>query len=89
MYWRLLTSNPTAAREIVLSEKPVISTETDRMDKGMLDQVRFPVITADISSCCTQGHLVVYTIRIQTWARVNTQLTIDFHSDCSLPILAG
>jgi AP-2 complex subunit beta-1 len=39
MYWRLLTSNPTAARDIVLSEKPVISTETDRMDKGMLDQL--------------------------------------------------
>lgn len=39
MYWRLLTTNPTAAREIVLSEKPVISTETDRMDKGMLDQL--------------------------------------------------
>ncbi|WWC69307.1 uncharacterized protein I206_103245 [Kwoniella pini CBS 10737] len=39
MYWRLLTSNPTAARDIVLSDKPVISTETDRMDKGMLDQL--------------------------------------------------
>ncbi|KAK4686665.1 hypothetical protein P7C73_g3451, partial [Tremellales sp. Uapishka_1] len=39
MYWRLLTSNPTAARDIVMSEKPVISTETDRMDKGMLDQL--------------------------------------------------
>ncbi|KAI9637892.1 vesicle-mediated transport-related protein [Dioszegia hungarica] len=39
MYWRLLTSNPAAAREIVLSERPVISTETDRMDKGMLDQL--------------------------------------------------
>lgn len=39
MYWRLLTTNPTAARDIVLSEKPVISTETDRMDKGMLDQL--------------------------------------------------
>ena len=39
MYWRLLTSNPAAARDIVLSEKPVISTETDRMDKGMLDQL--------------------------------------------------
>jgi vesicle coat complex subunit len=39
MYWRMLTSNPTAARDIVLSEKPVISTETDRMDKGMLDQL--------------------------------------------------
>ncbi|WOO85516.1 AP-2 complex subunit beta [Vanrija pseudolonga] len=39
MYWRLLTTNPTAAREIVLGEKPVISTETDRMVKGMLDQL--------------------------------------------------
>ncbi|RSH79260.1 uncharacterized protein EHS24_001300 [Apiotrichum porosum] len=39
MYWRLLTSNPAAARDIVLTDKPVISTETDRMDKGMLDQL--------------------------------------------------
>jgi AP-2 complex subunit beta-1 len=39
MYWRLLSSNPTATRDIVLSEKPPISTETDRMDKGTLDQV--------------------------------------------------
>lgn len=39
MYWRLLSNNPAAARDIVLAEKPVISTETDRMDKGMLDQV--------------------------------------------------
>ncbi|BEJ14695.1 hypothetical protein CspHIS471_0404620 [Cutaneotrichosporon sp. HIS471] len=39
MYWRLLTTNPTAARDIVLSDKPVISTETDRMDKGTLDQL--------------------------------------------------
>lgn len=39
MYWRLLTTNPTAAREVVLSDKPVISTETDRMDRGMLDQL--------------------------------------------------
>jgi hypothetical protein len=40
MYWRLLSTNPSATRDIVLSEKPPISTETDRMDKGMLDQVR-------------------------------------------------
>jgi hypothetical protein len=46
MYWRLLTSNPTAARDIVLSDKPVISTETDRMDKGMLDQVS-PILLRD------------------------------------------
>lgn len=39
MYWRLLSSNPAAAKDIVLADRPVISTETDRMDKGMLDQV--------------------------------------------------
>lgn len=39
MYWRLLSTNATAARDIVLSEKPPISTETDRMDRGTLDQL--------------------------------------------------
>lgn len=39
MYWRMLTADSAAARDIVMSEKPVISTETDRMDKGMLDQL--------------------------------------------------
>lgn len=45
MYWRLLSSNPTATRDIVLAEKPPISTETDRMDKGTLDQVSFPRVS--------------------------------------------
>lgn len=39
MYWRLLSTNPAATRDIVLAEKPPISTETDRMDKGTLDQL--------------------------------------------------
>lgn len=39
MYWRLLSTNPGAAESIVLSEKPPISTETDRMDRGSLDQL--------------------------------------------------
>ena len=43
MYWRLLSSDPAATREIVLAEKPPISTETDRMDKGTLDQVSLHV----------------------------------------------
>jgi hypothetical protein len=70
MYWRLLTSNPTAAREIVLSEKPVISTETDRMDKGMLDQVSWkglPRLNADMNSCfCIQERWVVSTTKTPT-----------------------
>lgn len=43
MYWRLLSSDPAATRDIVLAEKPPISTETDRMDKGTLDQVSLRV----------------------------------------------
>lgn len=39
MYWRMISTDPAAAKEIVLSEKPPISTETDRMDRGMLDQL--------------------------------------------------
>ncbi|TFK76489.1 Adaptor protein complex beta subunit [Pluteus cervinus] len=39
MYWRLLAINPTVAGEIVLSEKPPITTDSDRMDRGALDQL--------------------------------------------------
>ncbi|KAF7304845.1 AP complex subunit beta [Mycena kentingensis (nom. inval.)] len=39
MYWRLLAINPSVAGEIVLSEKPPITTDSDRMDRGALDQL--------------------------------------------------
>ncbi|PWN40553.1 putative beta-adaptin [Ceraceosorus guamensis] len=39
MYWRLLSTDPAAARDVVLSNKPAISTETDRMDRTLLDQL--------------------------------------------------
>ena len=39
MYWRLLAINPTVAGEIVLSEKPAITNDADRMDRGALDQL--------------------------------------------------
>ncbi|KAI0283146.1 Adaptor protein complex beta subunit [Russula aff. rugulosa BPL654] len=39
MYWRLLAINPTVASEIVLSDKPAITMDADRMDRGALDQL--------------------------------------------------
>lgn len=39
MYWRMLAMNPTVAAEIVLAEKPPITTDSDRMDRGALDQL--------------------------------------------------
>ncbi|KAH9484294.1 Beta-adaptin-like protein C [Psilocybe cubensis] len=39
MYWRMLAINPAVAGEIVLAEKPPITTDSDRMDRGALDQL--------------------------------------------------
>ncbi|KAM5535223.1 hypothetical protein V8D89_011159 [Ganoderma adspersum] len=39
MYWRMLAINPNVAGEIVLAEKPAITTDADRMDRGALDQL--------------------------------------------------
>ncbi|KAF9030755.1 adaptin N terminal region-domain-containing protein [Panaeolus papilionaceus] len=39
MYWRMLAINPSAAGDIVLAEKPAITTDSDRMDRGALDQL--------------------------------------------------
>jgi len=39
MYWRMLAINPSAAGEVVLAEKPAITTDADRMDRGALDQL--------------------------------------------------
>lgn len=39
MYWRMLAINPSVAEEIVLAEKPAITTDSDRMDRGALDQL--------------------------------------------------
>ncbi|EAU88578.2 adaptor protein complex AP-1 [Coprinopsis cinerea okayama7 len=39
MYWRMLAINPALAGEIVLAPKPPITTDSDRMDRGALDQL--------------------------------------------------
>lgn len=39
IYWRLLSTDPAAATNIVFAEKPPISTETEAMDRGVLDRL--------------------------------------------------
>ncbi|CAM0140163.1 AP-1 complex subunit beta-1 [Umbelopsis sp. WA50703] len=39
VYWRLLSTDPAAAKAVVLSEKPQISTETDNMEPALLDEL--------------------------------------------------
>jgi len=39
MYWRLLAHSPQAASSVVLNDQLIISTDTDRMERGALDQL--------------------------------------------------
>ncbi|KAH9248796.1 hypothetical protein BASA81_013542 [Batrachochytrium salamandrivorans] len=43
IYWRLLSTDPVAAKAIILSEKPCISIESDNMDGPLLNQLLYNV----------------------------------------------
>ncbi|PIK50628.1 putative AP-1 complex subunit beta-1 [Apostichopus japonicus] len=39
IYWRLLSTDPAAAKNVVLAEKPLISEETDLIEPTLLDEL--------------------------------------------------
>lgn len=39
MYWRLLSSNPTAAKQVVMGEKPPITAESEKLDPMTLEEM--------------------------------------------------
>lgn len=39
MYWRLLSTDPEAAKAVVLGEKPLISDDTTALDPTLLDEL--------------------------------------------------
>eukprot|EP01135_Chromosphaera_perkinsii_P001441 Nk52_evm9s169 gene=Nk52_evmTU9s169 len=39
IYWRLLSTDPAAAKAVVLSEKPLIADETDVLEPSLLDEL--------------------------------------------------
>lgn len=39
IYWRLLSTDPVAAKEVVLAEKPLINEETDLLEPTLLDEL--------------------------------------------------
>jgi vesicle coat complex subunit len=41
MYWRMLSTNPVLAKEIVLGEKPLINTESEGMDVNILSRMLY------------------------------------------------
>ncbi|KAJ3035720.1 hypothetical protein HK097_004128, partial [Rhizophlyctis rosea] len=45
VYWRLLSSDPVAAKAIILGDLPPISTETDNMEGTLLDELLLHIST--------------------------------------------
>jgi len=39
MYWRLLSSDPNAAKQIVMGEKPAITAESEKLDPATLEEM--------------------------------------------------
>ena len=64
MYWRLLAINPAVAGEIVLVEKPAINTDSDRMDRGALDQLLLH--TGTLGSIYHKNPEVAYPVLLDT-----------------------
>ncbi|KAL7595674.1 beta-adaptin-like protein B [Lactuca sativa] len=45
IYWRLLSTDPEAAKDVVLAEKPVISDDSNQFDSSLLDELLANVAT--------------------------------------------
>lgn len=45
MYWRLLSSDPTAAKNIVMGQKPPISAESEKLDSRTLEELSLNIGT--------------------------------------------
>ncbi|KAG9158520.1 hypothetical protein Leryth_016168 [Lithospermum erythrorhizon] len=45
IYWRLLSTDPEAAKDVVLAEKPVISDDSNLLDPSLLDELLANIAT--------------------------------------------
>ncbi|CAH2078178.1 unnamed protein product [Thlaspi arvense] len=51
IYWRLLSTDPEAAKDVVLAEKPVITDDSNQLDPSLLDE-----LLANISTLSSVYH---------------------------------
>ncbi|KAJ7959722.1 Beta-adaptin-like protein [Quillaja saponaria] len=45
IYWRLLSTDPEAAKDVVLAEKPVITDDSNQLDTSLLDELLANIAT--------------------------------------------
>ncbi|CAG2060211.1 unnamed protein product, partial [Timema podura] len=88
IYWRLLSTDPAAAKEVVLAEKPLISEETDLLEPTLLDE-----LICHISSLASVYHKPPNAfvegrgagVRKMLPARVGSQETVLDQSSNAIP----
>jgi len=64
IYWRLLSTDPEAAKAVVLSEKPVIEDEIYKLDPGLLD-----TLISQIATLSSMYHKPPEAFVVRTHAR--------------------
>ncbi|KAH8513392.1 hypothetical protein Peur_057199 [Populus x canadensis] len=66
IYWRLLSTDPEAAKDVVLAEKPVISDDSNQLDPSLLDE-----LLANISTLSSVYHKApeAFVTRVKTAAQ--------------------
>ena len=85
MYWRMLAINSSAAKDIVLAEKPPITTDSDRMDRGALDQLLLH--TGTLGSIYHKNPEVCLCLR--DFALLTPTIIVDIHSGCCWKSIGG
>ncbi|KAE9606525.1 hypothetical protein Lalb_Chr09g0320541 [Lupinus albus] len=45
IYWRLLSTDPKAAKDVVLSEKPVMTDDSNQLEPSLLDDLLANIAT--------------------------------------------
>lgn len=76
IYWRLLSTDPAAAKDVVLAEKPTISEETDLLEPALLDELICQISTlASVyhkpPSAFVEGKVPVRRITLQPRAQAS------------------
>jgi len=60
LYWRLLSTDPDAAKQVVLAQKPLISENTDNLDPTVLEEVSFIKLLFPQELTCLYSSLAIF-----------------------------
>lgn len=61
VYWRLLSGNPEAAKQVVLADKPEVSTDSQAIEPSLLDQ-----LMSNISTLAAVYHIAPERLIVQS-----------------------